>query len=49
MPKPYFDLRRRVVEEVNSGASWREATERTEPERVVIWVPQRLPQTHGYL
>jgi transposase len=47
MPKPYsIDLRGRVVEEVESGASRREAAERygLSPSVVVIWV-QRFEQT----
>jgi transposase len=42
MPKPYsIDLRGRVIEEVESGASRREAAERygLSPSVVVIWVP----------
>jgi transposase len=42
MPKPYsIDLRSRVVEEVESGASRREAAERygLSPSVVVIWLP----------
>ena len=42
MPKPYsIDLRDRVIEEVESGASRREAAERygLSPSVVVIWVP----------
>jgi len=47
MPKPYsIDLRGRVVEEVESGASRREAAERygLSPSVVVIWV-QRFEET----
>lgn len=47
MPRPYSgDLRARVVEEVESGASRREAAERygLSPSVVVIWV-QRFEQT----
>jgi transposase len=47
MPKPYsIDLRGRVVEEVASGASRREAAERygLSPSVVVIWV-QRFEET----
>ena len=47
MPKPYsIDLRGRVVEEVENGASRREAAERYElsPSVVVLWV-QRFEQT----
>ena len=47
MPKPYsVDLRARVIEDVESGASRREAAERygISPSVVVIWV-QRFEQT----
>ena len=47
MPKPYsIDLRGRVIEEVESGASRREAAERygLSPSVVVIWV-QRFEET----
>ena len=47
MPKPYsMDLRGRVIEEVESGASRREAAERygLSPSVVVIWV-QRFEAT----
>ena len=47
MPKPYsIDLRGRVVEEFESGASRREAAERygLSPSVVVIWV-QRFEET----
>jgi len=47
MPKPYsVDLRARVIEEVESGASRREAAERygISPSVVVIWV-QRFEET----
>ena len=47
MPKPYsMDLRGRVIEEVESGASRREAAERygLSPSVVVIWV-QRFEET----
>jgi len=47
MPKPYsIDLRGRVVEEVESGASRREAAERygLSPSVVVIWL-QRFEET----
>jgi transposase len=47
MPKPYsIDLRGRVIEEVETGASRREAAERygLSPSVVVIWV-QRLEET----
>ena len=47
MPKPYsIDLRGRVAEEVESGASRREAAERygLSPSVVVIWV-QRFEET----
>jgi hypothetical protein len=47
MPKPYsIDLRKRVVEEVESGASRREAAEgyRLSPSVVVIWL-QRFEET----
>ena len=47
MPKPYsIDLRGRVIEDVETGASRREAAERygLSPSVVVIWV-QRFEQT----
>ena len=47
MPKPYsIDLRGRVIEEVETGASRREAAERygLSPSVVVIWV-QRFEET----
>lgn len=47
MPKPYFvDLRARVIEDVETGASRREAAERygISPSVVVIWV-QRFEET----
>src|SRR5262245_56272029 len=47
MPKPYsVDLRARVIEEVETGASRREAAERygISPSVVVIWV-QRFEET----
>src|SRR5215467_1994265 len=47
MPKPYsVDLRARVIEDVESGASRREAAERygISPSVVVIWV-QRFEET----
>ena len=47
MPKPYsIDLRGRVIEEVETGASRREAAERygISPSVVVIWV-QRFEET----
>src|SRR3979411_1497954 len=47
MPKPYsIDLRGRVIEEVETGASRREAAERyvLSPRVVVIWV-QRFEET----
>lgn len=47
MPKPYsMDLRGRVIEEVETGASRREAAERygLSPSVVVIWM-QRFAQT----
>ena len=47
MPKPYsIDLRGRVIEEVENGASRREAAERygLSPSVVVIWV-QRFEET----
>jgi transposase len=47
MPKPYsIDLRGRVIEEVESGASRREAAERygLSPSVVIIWV-QRFEET----
>ena len=47
MPKPYsVDLRARVIEDVETGASRREAAERygISPSVVVIWV-QRLEET----
>jgi transposase len=47
MPKPYsIDLRDRVIEEVETGASRREAAERygLSPSVVVIWV-QRFEET----
>ncbi len=47
MPKPYsMDLRGRVIEEVESGASRREAAERygLSPSVVVVWV-QRFEET----
>ena len=47
MPKPHsIDLRGRVIEEVESGASRREAAERygLSPSVVVIWV-QRFEET----
>ena len=49
MPKPYsVDLRARVIEDVESGASRREAAERygIRPSVVVIWV-QRFEQSGG--
>ena len=47
MPKPYsIDLRCRVIEDVETGASRREAAERygLSPSVVVIWV-QRFEET----
>ena len=47
MPKPYsIDLRRRVIEDVETGASRREAAERygLSPSAVVIWL-QRFEET----
>jgi transposase len=47
MPKPYsVDLRARVIEDVETGASRREAAERygSSPSVVVIWV-QRFEET----
>ena len=47
MPKPYsVDLRARVIEDVETGASRREAAERygISPSAVVIWV-QRFEET----
>ena len=47
MPKPYsVDLRARVIEDVETGASRREAAERygISPSVVVIWV-QRFEET----
>ena len=47
MPKPYsIDLRRRVIDDVETGASRREAAERygLSPSVVVIWV-QRFEET----
>jgi transposase len=47
MPKPYsIDLRGRVIEDVESGASRREAAERygLSPSVVVIWM-QRFEET----
>ena len=46
MPKPYsIDLRSRVIEDVETGASRREAAERDGlSPSVVIWVQRRRPE-----